>query len=452
MSPQSITRALAEFATHPAHKQLPDPVIHAVRRAILDSVGVAVAGTRHEAWKIAVDLIGRLGTGGRCRIIGSSETTDAVNAALVNGIAAHVLDWDDTILPTRAHLSAALLPALMAVGDLEGWTLEDIIPAFAVGFEIQARLNHAIYPSVHLRGWQGTGIVGGIGTATAISRMLGLDASRTVHAMGIAATNASGLIATFGSMSKPLNIGRAGASGLQSSYLAALGFTSHEDIIGTGRFLELYDEAPCHRILIDGLGQDWSILRNGYKPYPCGFVAHAMIDAVRDLRARVEASLRLRRLDLRVSEESMQLMGNVDPSNELEAKFSLVYEAAVAWVDGHVTPAAFEVEAVCDARYRSVMALTRIAASSDVAQHEAFVEAEFEDGAVERLHVDHARGTPARPLTDRDLMEKFLAALELGCLKGGAELGELILTQRGVPISALMDRLSLEHGNAARRA
>src|SRR5215204_5805663 len=134
----------------------------------------------------------------------------------------------------------------MAVGDLEGWTLDDIIPAFAVGFELQGRLNHAIYPSVHLRGWQGTGIVGGIGTAAAISRMLGLNASRTVHAMGIAATNASGLIATFGSMSKPLNIGRAGASGLQSAYLAALGFTSHEDVIGTGRFLELYDEAPRH--------------------------------------------------------------------------------------------------------------------------------------------------------------------------------------------------------------
>jgi 2-methylcitrate dehydratase PrpD len=339
----------------------------------------------------------------------------------------------------------------MAVGDLEGWMLDDIIPAFAVGFELQARLNHAIYPSVHLRGWQGTGIVGGIGTAAAISRMLGLNASRTVHAMGIAATNASGLIATFGSMSKPLNIGRAGASGLQSSYLAALGFTSHEDIVGSGRFLEFYDDAPRHHLLLVGLGQDWSILRNGYKPYPCGFVSHAMIDAVRDLRARVEASRRLRRLDLRVSMESMQLMGNADPTNELEAKFSLGYEAAVAWIDGHVTPAAFEPEAVRNSRYRSTMALTRITASSDVAQHEASLEAEFEDGSVERLHVEHARGTPARPLTDRDLMEKFSASLRLGGLEDGTALGELILTQRSVPVSALMDRLSGVHGTASRR-
>ena len=276
--------------------------------------------------------------------------------------------------------------------------------------------------------------------------MLGLDADRTCHAMGLAATNASGLIATFGSMAKPLNIGRAGASGLQSALLAALGYTSHADILGAGRFLELYDEAPRHDLLVEGLGRDWAILRNGYKPYPCGFVAHAMIDAVRDLRARVGAARPLARLDLRLSTESMQLMGNADPGNELEAKFSLVYEAAVAWIDGHVTPAAFEPEAVRDPRYRSVMALTRIVSSPEVAQHEAFVEAAFADGAVERLHVAHARGTPARPLTDGDLLEKFVAALTLGGIAGGEQLGTMILSEPRVPIATLMDRLSLAVG------
>ncbi len=442
MSEPSVTRRLAEFAIDPAHANLPDAVAHAVRRAILDSIGVSVAGTRHPAFQIAVNMVRRLGAGGRCRIVRSAERTDPVNAALVNGVAAHVLDWDDTILPTRAHLSAALLPPLMAVGEVEGWTLDDIIPAFALGFEVQARMNHAIYPSVHLRGWQGTGIIGGVGTAAAMARMLGLDADRTVHAMGIAATNASGLIATFGSMAKPLNIARAGASGLQSAFLAALGYTSHEDILGAGRFLELYDDAPRYDILLDGLGRDWAIGRNGYKPYPCGFVSHAMIDGVRDLRARVAASPRLTRLDLRVSVESMQLMSNADPANELEAKFSLRYEAAVAWIEGHVTPAAFEPEAVRDPRYRSVMALTRITPSPEVAQHEAFIEAAFEDGSVEHLHVEHARGTPARPLTDRDLMEKFVAALALGGLPEGASLGERILTEPNMPVSRLMEHVT----------
>ena len=446
MSSATLTRRLAGFALDPAYRRLPDEVAHAVRRAMLDSLGVAVAGARHEATKIAATMVERLGAGGECRLIGSAQRTDPVNAALLNGIAAHVLDWDDTILPTRAHLSAALLPALFALGEREGWTLDDIVPAFAVGFELQARMNGAVYPAIHLRGWQGTGIVGGVGTAAAAARMLGLDADRTCHAMGLAATNASGLIATFGSMAKPLNIGRAGASGLQSALLAALGYTSHADILGAGRFLELYDEAPRHDLLVEGLGRDWAILRNGYKPYPCGFVAHAMIDAVRDLRARIGAARPLARLDLRLSTESTQLMGNADPGNELEAKFSLVYEAAVAWIDGHVTPAAFEPEAVRDPRYRSVMALTRIVSSPEVAQHEAFVEAAFADGAVERLHVAHARGTPARPLTDGDLLEKFVAALTLGGIAGGEQLGTMILSEPRVPIATLMDRLSFAVG------
>ena len=443
MSGPNITRRLAEFAADPVHADLPEAVVHAVRRAILDFAGVGIAGSRHPATRIAAQMVERLGGGGECRLIGSAQRTDPVNAALVNGVAAHVLDWDDTILPTRAHLSAALLPSLIAAGELRGWTLKDIVPAFAVGFEIQARLNHAVYPSIHLRGWQGTGIVGGIGASAAVGRLLGLDACRIAHAIGIAATNASGLVATFGSMSKPLNIGRAGASGLQSAYLAALGYTSHEDILGAGGFLELYDDAPRHELLVDGLGRDWSILRNGYKPYPCGFVAHAAIDAVRDLRAKAGASRQLSRLALRVSPESMHLMGDADPATELEAKFSLVYNAAVAWVEGHVTPAAFEEDAVRDPRYRTVMSVTHITASADVAQHEAYAEAEFVDGSSERLHVAHARGTPARPLTDNDLMDKFSAALALGGIDSRSRLPDLVWRGTDVPVAALMDELSL---------
>ena len=345
------------------------------------------------------------------------------------------------MISSIAHLSAALLPPLIAAGEIHGWTIEEIIPAFAIGFEVGARINHAVYPSVHLRGWQGTGMAGGAAAAAAIGRRMKLDAARIVHALGIAATNASGLIATFGSMSKPLNIGRAGASGLQSAWLAADGFTSNEDIFGAGKFLEMFDEAPRYNILTDGLGERWSILENGYKPYPCGFVAHAMIDAVRDLRTQVGANAKLKRLKLRVSPESTHLMGNPNPSNELEAKFSLLYDAAVAWVEGHVTPAAFEEAAIADPRYRAVMALTEIITSKEVAQDEAFADAEFADGTSASLHVPHARGTLVRPLTDQDLREKFDAVLALGGIRDGSALAKLIMEGDG-PVGALIDRLN----------
>jgi 2-methylcitrate dehydratase PrpD len=267
--------------------------------------------------------------------------------------------------------------------------------------------------------------------------------------MGIAASNASGLIATFGSMTKSLNLGRAGATGLQSAYLAQLGFTSARDILGEGKFLEIYDDSPRYDLLLEDLGKKWSILDNGYKPYPCGFVAHAMIDAVRDLRRKVAPDEVLEHLSLTVSPESTHLMGNPDPRNELEAKFSLLYEAAVAWVDGNVTPASFEEEAVKDQRYREIMAATQITTKQGVAQHEAFAEATFQSGRVEKLHVPHARGTQERPLTDDDLLEKFKVALAIGGLSGADALAGLIMEGEAEPVAGIYARLNSQAGSRA---
>lgn len=437
----ALTNRIAGFAVDPRWEELPDEAAHAVRRAILDSVGVAVAGAAHRTAALARDMVRGLGAPGPCRVVGSDLRTDAVNAALLNGVSAHVLDWDDTILPTRAHLSAALLPPLMALGEGRGWTLADISPAFAVGFEIQSRLNHALYPSIADRGWQGTGVVGGIGTASAVGRMLGLDEARVCHAIGIAATNASGLVATFGSMSKALNIGRAGASGLQSALLADLGFTSNPDILGTGGFLALYDDAPDVDLLTGGLGERWSIQSNGYKIYPCGFVAHAMLDAVLQVRSKVPQDAVLNRLVLRVAPEALHLMGNPDPRTELEAKFSLHYDAAAAWLDGRLTPASFEASAVTDPRYRTVMAITELVRTPELAQHEALAEAELADGSVVRVHVDQARGTARKPFSDGDLLEKFASAFDLGGQRPG-DLGRRILEDRGLRLGEIMDYIS----------
>ena len=441
MTSVTTTHKVAAFARDRSHDTLDPAVAHAVRRAILDSIGVMAAGTRHPASGKVIGMIADLGTTGPCRIVGSAHRTDAVNAALANGVSAHVFDWDDTILPTRAHLGAALLPPLLALGETRKWTLGAIIPAYAVGFEIAARINEAVYPSIHLRGWQGTGVAGGAGAASAIGRMLGLDAQAIAHAIGIAATNASGLIATFGSMSKPLNIGRAGASGLQSALLASLGYTSHPDMLGAGQFLEQYDDDPRHAILLDGLGQRWSITENGYKPYPCGFVAHATIDAVRDLREKAGASAELRALRLSVSPESMQLMNKTDPQNELEAKFSLIYDAAVAWIEGNVSPAAFEDEAVRDPRYRQVMDRTTISVVETIAQNEAVAEAELADGRTLDLRVEHARGTTERPMSDDDLKQKFAAGLDIGGVGNADALADLIMTAETEPVGRILDSL-----------
>jgi 2-methylcitrate dehydratase PrpD len=327
---------------------------------------------------------------------------------------AHVLDWDDTLLPARLHLSATLLPALLATGETTDGRGHDLVAAFAIGFEIQARLAAAVSPVMPERGWHGTGVVGAIGVAAAVSRMCGSSALQTTHAMGIAGSAAAGLVATFGSMTKALNLGRAGAAGVHSAQLAARGFTSHPDLLGTGGFLQMYDDAPRVEAVSGRLGSEWAILENGYKAYPCGVVAHAAIDAILELREQAPPDDLPITIHLTVSPETVRLMGNPLPSTGLEAKFSVAYAAAAAWLDGTVLPDAFEDGVVRDAARQALLRIVRVEASGAVSQDEAVCTVGTSSGWARTAHIEHARGTRARPLDDDELRAKFRIACEVG--------------------------------------
>jgi 2-methylcitrate dehydratase PrpD len=444
-----LTRNIAEFAVETEPVRVGPEVRHAVRRAVLDSLGVTIAGTRHPASRIVLDTVTALhgadgADGGGSTIVGSARSADPMNATLANGVMAHVLDWDDTLLPMRLHQSATLLPALLAVGEREGWSGEEVVPAFAIGFEIQARLAAAVTPEMQERGWHGTGIVGGVGVAAALARLLGLDATAAAHAMGIAATGGAGLVATFGSMSKALNLGRAGAAGVQSAELAARGFTSHRDIVGEGGFLAMYHDAPRLDDLLAGLGKRWVVTENGYKPYPCGVVAHAAIDGVRELRSQLGGAMPAA-LRLTVPPETVRLMGNPRPATGLEAKFSVRYAAAVAWIEGEVLPDAFADERVADAHYREAMERVAVEVQDDLAQHESIVEVAPDGGERASVHVRHARGTRERPMSDHDLEEKFRAACRIG---GNPHADRLVDSVRRLDALPLRELAELLPGDA----
>jgi 2-methylcitrate dehydratase PrpD len=365
----SVTRELARFALETDGATLSADVVRAVKRAFLDSIGVTVAGATHPAARIVVDTTTSLVPTGDTTIVGFPGRTDVVSATLANGVMAHVLDWDDVLLPMRLRASATLVPALLATGETALRDRDvDLIGAYGVGFEIQARLASAISPEMPERGWHGTGIVGGIGVAAAVGRLLGLDEEQMAHAMGIAGTAAQGLVATFGSMSKALNLGRAGAAGVQSAHLAARGFTSHPDLIGSGGFLAMYDDRPRLDELLDDLGSRWAVVDNRYKPYPCGVVAHAAIDAMVDLRSQAPPGEPLAAVRLTVSPETVRLMGNPEPRTGLEAKFSVRYTTAAAWTDGQILPSTFDDAAVADGRYATAMAAVTVEASDAIAQ------------------------------------------------------------------------------------
>lgn len=441
-SPPDLTGALARFALETRAADLPEEAVRAIRRALLDYAGVAAAGSAHPAFRAMLQTLPQGGGTGTCRLVGcSGQRSDAVNVTLANGLAAHVFDWDDTLLPARVHLSATLFPPLLAIGEKHGLHLKEIIAAFAVAFEIQARISRAIYPAIHQGRWHSTAVVAPPGAAAGVGRLLGLSPEQLVHAIGLAANTASGLMSSFGTMAKALNVGRAGAAGLHCAYLALHGMRAHVETMSAGGYLTAFDPAPRAASLLDGLGSRWAVLENGFKPYPCGFVAHAAIDTVRDLR-RSAGQAELAQMVVLVAPEALQLMGNGAPRDALQAKFSLPYVLAIAWVLGAVTPAAFEVSALDDPAVRDAMRRIVVRAEPGRRQDSAAAEATFADGHNVSLETSHARGTPDRPLTDADLVEKFRAARRGAGLDDGVALAERILGNEDVATAELTSALA----------
>ncbi len=432
---QNVTLALATFAAT-AHV-LPAEVRHAARRALVDHIAVAAAGSDHAAVQAVLGTASALGSAGPHRIIGAALRVDPLTAALANGTAAHVLDWDDTVLPTRMHLSAALYPPLLALGERLDLSLDALVEPFVVGFEIAQRLCMAVFPALHERRWHNTAIVGAIGAASACGRLLGLDAPQIVQALGIAANSASGLASSYGTMAKALNVGRAAARGLESVCLAANGLVGHADTFAAGGFLAMYDDAPRLDALLARIGQSWWIRENGFKAYPCGVVAHAAIDAARALRARHP---RPDHIEVQVTPAALELMGKADPATPLEAKFSLPFVVAAAWVFGDLTPDAFAADSlVPNGAVHALMRRMTIVAQPALGQTEAVVDATSR-GVFERLHVVEARGTRGRPLSDDDLVAKAQQALRAAGL-GAPDLPARLLAEN-MPAATLLAALS----------
>src|SRR2546423_1839633 len=225
----------------------------AAARAVLDTVGVALAGAAEPAAEIVRRVLSTEG-GGPCRVLGTTCCAGPANAALANGTAAHALDYDDMCFISLAHPSAPLVAAALAAADAAGTTGRALLDAYVVGFELEARLGRAMNPRHYQRGWHCTSTLGTIGPAAAAARLFGLDSTATGHALAIAASEASGLKENFGTMVKPLHAGLAARNGVLAARLAQAGMTASGAAIGGPQgFLAAMDsEHPS----IDGVAAD----------------------------------------------------------------------------------------------------------------------------------------------------------------------------------------------------
>jgi 2-methylcitrate dehydratase PrpD len=387
--------------------------------ALCDTVGVILAG----APEAAANIIRRTvvaDSRGDCRVLGTNGRASAGDAALANGVAAHAHDYDDMCFVSLAHPSCALVPSILAAGELTGASGAAVLDAYVTGFEVECRLGLVMNPRhYHERGWHCTSSIGMLGAAAAAARILKLDATSTVHALGIAASLACGLKENIGSMVKPLHAGMAARNGVTAARLALAGFTASEQSIdGPQGYLVAMDSEKGPSALPDAiadLGSRWEILDTGVtvKLYPSCAATHPPLDALLALKRRHNiVADSIAAIDVEVDSMTPRLLIHSRPSTVLEAKFSMPFCMAAAIVLGHPTLETFDIEKIGDPRIQKLLPAVTMRANPDfdaaAPLSQANVTVRLRDGRTVSEPADGARGYPGR-LTDDELNTKFIA-------------------------------------------
>jgi 2-methylcitrate dehydratase PrpD len=398
---------------------LPPEAVRWAKAAILDTVGVTLAGAAEPCAQIAAGVLGLGQAGGDCLIFGSDRRAAPLDAALVNGTAAHALDFDDVSNSLGGHPSAPILPALFALGEVLDCTGRDFIAAYVAGFETETRVGRGVHFHHYEKGWHPTATLGVFGAAAACCHLLGLDRAKTAQALAIAASLASGIKANFGTMTKPLHVGHTARNGLFAALLARDDFTANPAALEHKQgFLLVFNGAgtfDAEAILRDW-GQPYDIVRPGLgvKQHPCCGSTHPAIDALLLLRAAHDiAPERVARIDSWTHPRRLAHTDRPDPQSGLDAKFSVQYCLARALLHGRIMLEHFEGAAFRDPAAQALMRRVHAAPHPETgsASEEhlgAEVRITFEDGKTIAQRVGAALGRgPDNPLPADALAAKF---------------------------------------------
>ena len=413
-TPPAVTRELARYLVQARYEDLPAPVRAEAVRTLVNWVGVAVGGSRHESIDRAVAALAPLAGATHAGILGRSERFDVMNAALINGISSHVFDYDDTHLKTIIHPAGPVVPAILALSEYRLASGRDFLNALVLGVETECRIGNAVYPDHYDRGWHITGTAGVFGAAAAAGKLLGLDEQQMAWALGLAASQPVGLRESFGSMNKSFNPGRAAHNGITAAALAAAGFTSSEAMIEARRgWASTISTKQDWAEITEGLGRRYETLLNTYKPFACGVVLHPAIDAAIELRNRHALQPgQIERIDLRVHPLVLELTGKKTPASGLEGKFSVYHAVAVAIVEGAGGPKQFSDRAVREPAVLALRGRVVPAVDPSVRPEQVVLEITLSDGRRLQQRIEHAIGSVERPLSDAALDAKFIDLAE----------------------------------------
>ncbi|MFP4538848.1 MAG: MmgE/PrpD family protein [Dichotomicrobium sp.] len=402
---------LARFAAELSSGDIPPAVLHEAKRSLINIFATALAGSREPAVDTVLRTMLPCSGTRTATLAGRSEHADETLAAFVNAMSANIFDFDDTHEATIIHPAATVFAPLFAHAETTHLPGSAVLTGFVAGGEVACRIGVAISPYHYARGWHITSTCGVFGAAAGVGSLIGLSPAQMAHAFSAAAVQSSGLVETLGTMAKSVSVGGAARNGLVSALLARNGLTGPDaPLTGERGFLRVYADKPRPEALVDGLGADWEIAKNTYKPYPVGVVLNPVIDACLHLRAREGLKLEdVAGIEITGHPLLRQRADRPHVETGREAQVSAQHTIATVLMRGGAGLEAFSDAAAAETfRAGRPPVLFRDDPARDIASVKLCVRTR--DGRELDLEVDDALGSRRKPLSDEQLEAKLFDA------------------------------------------
>ena len=403
--------AVRFIAATPGRSYSPE-VLDAAKMCLVDWFGVALGAASEPAARAVRRVAQTWGPQGRAHMLLGPAVAPS-SAALPNATMAHCMDYDDTHLDGAGHISAPTWAVALALTEEHGKTEREALTAFITGFEISARLGGTGFGrKLQYKGFHPSSVFGRFSAAAAASVLLGLNRGQIAHALGVAGTTASGLNASFGTMSKPFHLGKAAMDGLLAADLAREGFEAATHLLDAENGLSgTFVQDGSVRLEPVEFTDGFALLRNAYKPYACCKATHACVDAARALSTKFKPD-EIEHIVLGASPMTLRVAARSDPRTPLEGKFSVAYCAALGLSGYPAVEGDFTEARLRDPALRALIARSEVAEQPGTELTEGFVEVQLRDGRALRADVPLALGNPGNPMSWAGMQSKFAGLVE----------------------------------------
>jgi 2-methylcitrate dehydratase PrpD len=420
-----LTRQVAEFMARTTYADLPDDVIGLGKKSILDSLGLALCGSRSKPGELGRAYIQSLGLAhGTATVLGSALKLPPRFAAFLNGLGIHADDYDDTQLSVGAdrqyglltHPSATALPAALALAEAERKSGRDLILAYHVGVEVECKLAEAMSPRHYEQGFHTTGTVGTFGAAAAGAKVRGFDVAKCALVLGIAGSSAAGLRENFGTMTKPLHAGRAAESGVVAVELVANGWTATEQVLEAPRgFYQAAAGSHDPTAILHKLGNPWTFRNPGIsiKPFPSGSLTHPGMTVLLRLIGENQIKAQdVERIDVGTNRNIPTALIHHRPKTGLQGKFSMEFCLSCLLLYGRAGLKEFTDEVVNRPEVRNLIERVHLtvhpeAENAGYNRMTTILDIRLRNGRTISGRADFARGSPQAPMSFEEVAEKF---------------------------------------------